>query len=72
MRTRELRVGPLHTVDAQFAWDEGEYERTLESWLDNHRRYWRRECEQLGITFSDDLEVCFERFSVVWPPELSD
>ena len=25
-----------------------------------------------GIEFSDDLEVCFERFALVWPPELSD
>lgn len=72
LRTHELRVGPLRTVDAQFAWDEGEDDRTLESWLDGHRRYFRRECHRVGIAFSDDLEVCFERFSVVWPPELAD
>jgi uncharacterized protein YhfF len=72
LRTHELRVGPLSSVDAQFAWDEGEYDRTLESWLDGHRRYFRRECERIGIEFSDELEVCFERFSCVWPPELAD
>ena len=72
LRTIELRIGPLHTVDAQFAWDEGEYDRTLESWLDGHRRFFRRECRRVGIDFSDDLEVCFERFSVVWPPEHAD
>ncbi|WP_392545393.1 ASCH domain-containing protein [Oryzobacter sp. 24SJ04S-52] len=72
LRTTELRVGPLHSVDERFAWDEGEGDRTLESWLDGHRRFFRRQCEQVGIEFSDDLEVCFERFSVVWPPELAD
>ena len=72
LRTRELRVGPLSSVDAQFAWDEGEYDRTLESWLAGHRRYFSRECEQLGLEFSDDVEVCFERFDVVWPPEVAD
>ena len=72
LRTQELRVGPLSSVDARFAWDEGEYDRTLESWLDGHRRFFRRECERIGIEFSDDLEVVFERFSIVWPPGLAD
>ena len=72
LRTWELRLGPVSSVDARFAWDEGEYARTLESWLDGHRRYWGRSCERLGIEYSDDLEVCFERFRVVWPPELAD
>ncbi len=69
LRTTELRVGPLSSVDAQFALDEGEGDRTLESWVAGHRHYFRRECERLGIDFSDELEVCFERFSVVWSSE---
>lgn len=72
LRTTELRLGPVSSVDPQFAWDEGEYERTLESWLEGHRRYWRRSCERIGMEYSDDLEVCFERFRVVWPPDLAD
>lgn len=72
LRSIELRVGPLHSVDAQFAWDEGEYDRSLATWLDGHRRFFRRECERIGIEFSDDLEVVFERFRVVWPPDLAD
>ncbi len=72
LRAVELRVGPLSSVDERFAWDEGEYERTLESWLRHHRAYWRRSCARIGVEFSDDLEVCFERFRVVWPPELAD
>ena len=72
LRTWELRLGPVSSVDDRFAWDEGEYDRTLESWLAGHRRYWRRSCERIGIDYSDDLEVCFERFRVVWPPDLAD
>lgn len=72
IRTRELRVGPLSSVDAQFAWDEGEYDRSLESWLEGHRAYFRRECERIGIDFSESLEIAFERFDVVWPPERAD
>ena len=72
LRTTELRVGPLSSVDAAFAWDEGEYDRTLETWLEGHRRYFRKECERIGVEFSDDVQVCFERFTVVWPPEVAD
>ncbi len=72
LRTTELRLGPMSSVDAQFAWDEGEYDRTLESWLDGHRRFFRRSCERLGLDFSDEVELVFERFRIVWPPELAD
>lgn len=71
LRTAEVRIGPLISVDEQFAWDEGEYDRTLESWLRGHRAFFRCSCERLGIDFSDDIEVMFERFQVVWPPERS-
>ena len=71
LRTTELRVGPLSSVDEQFAWDEGEDDRTLTSWLEGHTRFFTRECDRIGIEFTDDLEVCFERFDVVWPPEVA-
>ena len=72
LRCLELRLGPLHSVDEQFAWDEGEGDRTLESWLEGRRRYFARECGRIGIEFSDEVQVCFERFRVVWPPDLAD
>jgi uncharacterized protein YhfF len=38
-QTTDVAVKPLNTVDAKFAWDEGEGDRTLTSWLDGHRRF---------------------------------
>ena len=67
-RTVEVRVGPLFSVDEAFAWDEGEGDRTREDWLDGHRRYFRRQAEREGFTFSDDIATVFERFALVWPP----
>ncbi|MFF2371267.1 ASCH domain-containing protein [Agromyces sp. NPDC058110] len=72
LRSTELRVGPMTSVDAAFAYDEGEDDRTLESWRENHAHYWRRRVPHIGIEWSDDLEVVFERFSVVWPPDVRD
>jgi uncharacterized protein YhfF/L-amino acid N-acyltransferase YncA len=63
MRTVEVTYGPLASVTPAFAWDEGEYDRTVESWLDGHRGFFHR----MGAAEPDALDVCFERFEIVWP-----
>jgi uncharacterized protein YhfF len=68
IRTTQVDVKPFSKIDAADAWDEGEGDRSLEDWADGHRRFFGRRCEQLGLTFSEDLTVVFERFAVVWPP----
>lgn len=67
VRTTDVRVGPLSSVDDSFAWDEGEGDRTRAWWLDGHTRFFTRQCAALGLTFSDDIGVVFERFELVWP-----
>ncbi len=71
-QTTDVAVKPLCKVDAQFAWDEGEGDRTLASWLEGHRRYFAMEAARDKFYFSDDLETVCERFRVVWPPEIAD
>jgi uncharacterized protein YhfF len=72
LRTIELRIGPFSSVDEHFAYDEGEGDRTRESWVAGHRRYFDRVSAARGETWSDDDEVVFERFSLVWPPEVAE
>jgi uncharacterized protein YhfF len=36
VRTTDVRVGPLSSVDDRFAWDEGEGDRTRAWWLEAH------------------------------------
>jgi uncharacterized protein YhfF len=72
LRSIELRIGPLDSVDDAFAWDEGEDDRTRQSWMDGHSRYFRRTLGRIDVEFHDRIEVVFERFRVVWPPELAD
>jgi GNAT superfamily N-acetyltransferase len=67
VRTTWLDQRPLREVDAVFAWDEGEGDRTLADWMDGHRRYFGRVCPSLGIAFSDDLPVVLERFELLYP-----
>jgi uncharacterized protein YhfF len=66
VRTSDVRVGPLSSVDDAFAWDEGEGDRSRAYWLDAHTRYFTRQCEAKGWMFADDIPVVFERFEIVW------
>lgn len=69
VRTRSVDICPVSQVDAAFAFEEGEGDRSLDYWLAEHRAYYRREAEREGFEYSDDLKVVCERFELVWPPE---
>jgi uncharacterized protein YhfF len=71
-RTTEVRIGPLNSVDERFSWDEGEGERTREWWLSAHRRFFERRAAAQGFQMNDEIETMFERFEIVWPPEIAD
>ncbi len=71
-RTTEIVVKPLIDVDDAFAWDEGEGDRTRDSWLADHRDYFAGQAAQEGFEMSDEIEAVFERFEIVWPPDVAD
>ncbi len=50
---------------------EGEDEQ-FSSWRENHIRFFTAEGEREGYSFSEDMEIIFEEFRVVWPEELAD
>ncbi len=56
----EVTLRPYSEVDAAFAFDEGEGDRSLAYWRDAHRRYFGR----LG-KFSEDMMLVCERFRLV-------
>lgn len=74
IETTEVRVGPLSSVDEEFAWDEGEGDRTRADWLQAHTTYFTRTHAAREIPFHPDIPVAFERFDVVYqePIEGSD
>lgn len=71
-QTTDVAVQPLNAVDAKFAWDEGEGDRTLTSWLNGHRNFFMRQAARENFNFHDDIETVCERFRIVWPPEIAD
>ena len=72
LRTVELRLGPFSSADEAFARDEGDDDRSLTSWQAEHRKYWTRVRARRGLEWTEADEIVFERFRVVWPPELAD
>lgn len=71
-RTRTVDVKPLDQVDAAFAWDEGEGDRTRADWLAQHTQYFTRRAAAEGFAFAPSMPAVFERFTLVWPPEHAD
>jgi uncharacterized protein YhfF len=66
LRTTEVRVGPLSSVDDAFAWDEGEGDRSRAMWLADHEAFFRRQLPTLGLELDPDMPTVFERFEVVY------
>ncbi|HYF09459.1 MAG TPA: acetate--CoA ligase family protein [Acetobacteraceae bacterium] len=66
-QTTEVTVKPLAAVDEAFAWDEGEGDRTRETWLANHRWFFGRRVAAEDFVLTDEEPTVFERFRVVWP-----
>ena len=60
LETIELSRRRFDEVDASFAFDEGEGDRSLGYWREAHRRYFTRRGE-----FSPDMELWCERFRLV-------
>ncbi|MDD1794453.1 ASCH domain-containing protein [Enterovibrio makurazakiensis] len=54
-------------VTAEFAASEGEGDKTLAWWRDAHWKFFSLECEELGITPSEEMLLIQERFKVVYP-----
>jgi len=67
IRTVEIRHLAFAEVDAQFAFDEGEGDRSLEYWRSAHQAYFSREAALLDIEFDDRSIVCCERFILLYP-----
>ncbi len=73
LRSIDNRVGRLDSVDDAFARDEGEGDKSRDWWVDAHLRFVSRRSAALGLPDEGPATtMVFERFTVVWPPDVSD
>jgi uncharacterized protein YhfF len=67
----EVRIIPYNEVDAAFAWDGGEEDRTLESWRKIYWDYIVLECSRIGREPAEHTPLVCERFRVVYREPLA-
>ncbi len=67
IETIEITICPFNEVDEQFAYEEGEAERTLASWRAGHQRFFTRTLAAIGRDFSDTMPLVCERFRLLYP-----
>jgi uncharacterized protein YhfF len=63
VKTTRVEVRPFGEVDDEFAWVEGEGDRSLKYWREAHERFFAAE----GRPVEEDTLVVLERFDLVWP-----
>jgi uncharacterized protein YhfF len=66
VETTEVEVRPYDEVDAQFAYEEGEGDRSLEYWREAHWRFFSRTLPSIGKEPATDMPLVCERFRVIY------
>jgi uncharacterized protein YhfF len=67
IRTVEVEIKPFDQVDAAFAYDEGEGDRSYAYWRREHWRFFSRACRSLGRLPLENMPLVCERFCVIFP-----
>ncbi len=67
VQTTEIRILPFNEVDAEFAFEEGEGDQSLDYWREVHWDYFSRRCAALGREPDMEMPVNCERFKLLYP-----
>ncbi|WNS40895.1 ASCH domain-containing protein [Paenibacillus sp. MMS20-IR301] len=65
IETTKVEIVPFGEVTPEFAYSEGEDDRSLASWRYHHEVYFTRELQAEGKTFDPDMRVVCETFRLV-------
>src|ERR687893_2315199 len=66
IETTEVEVRPYNEVDARFAYEEGEGDRSLEYWRQAHWRFFSRPVPQIRKKAAKEIPLVCERFRVIY------
>lgn len=66
IETVEVEIWPYNEVDARFAYNEGEGDRSLKHWKDAHWRFFTRSLAEIGREPTPKMPLVCERFRVVY------
>ena len=66
IETTEVTLRRFDEVDEEFAYSEGEGDRTLGYWRDAHTRFFSRILSKIGKEFIQSMPLICERFQVIY------
>lgn len=68
IQTKKTYILPFDKITKEFAYKEGEGDRSLEYWRKVHEEFFTKCLKEYGIKFSYDMKVVCEEFEVVFKP----
>ena len=66
VKTVEVTIRPYNEVDTQFAYEEGEGDRSLNYWREAHWRFFSRTLPSIGKVPTQDMPLVCERFRLIY------
>ncbi len=67
IETTEVQIRPYDQIDSQFAYEEGEGDRSLAYWRQAHWHFFSKVCDHIGREPDDSMPLICERFRVIYP-----
>lgn len=65
IKTVKVYIERFGNISEEHAYKEGEGDRSLEYWRKVHKDFFTKELDEVGVKFSDDIELVCEEFKVV-------
>jgi uncharacterized protein YhfF len=65
IETTQVTILNFDEVDADFAFEEGEGDRSLAYWREVHRKFFTNSLSKIGRQFSEDMPLVCERFRLI-------
>ncbi|MFC0523013.1 ASCH domain-containing protein [Pontibacillus salicampi] len=65
IQTTSVDITPMNEVPEEFAWEEGEGDRSYQHWKKVHEAFFKEELETIGYRYQEDMLVVCERFKLV-------
>ncbi len=66
IETLSVETNPFNSVNAEFAFEEGEGDKSLAYWKKEHWKFFSEECKVIGKQPDENMPVVFEKFKVVF------
>jgi len=65
IRTSNVKIVPMNKVPFDFAYAEGEGDRTYDHWRKVHIEFFTNELKEIGREFSEEMLLVCERFELI-------